>query len=116
MTPPVASRRHDTGPPDQRLIANQPSHTAAGISAINAINVDMADPSLKDRIAELTAVRDQAQADAERATSAVERLAPRSRRTACGGSRSPRDASCGTKMKWRATVDEDGQYCFAVAL
>jgi len=38
--------------------------------------VDMADPSLKDRIAELTAVRDQAQADAERATSAVERLRP----------------------------------------
>jgi len=59
----------------------------------------MADPSLKDRIAELTAVRDQAQADAERATSAVERLAPRSRRTACGGSRSPLDASCGTKME-----------------
>jgi site-specific DNA recombinase len=38
--------------------------------------VDLADPSLKDRIAELTAVRDQAQADAERATSAVERLGP----------------------------------------
>ena len=38
--------------------------------------VDMVDPSLKDRIAELTAVRDQAQADAERATSAVERLGP----------------------------------------
>ena len=38
--------------------------------------VDMADPSLKDRIAELTAVRDQAQADAERAASAVERLGP----------------------------------------
>ena len=32
------------------------------------------DPSLKGRIAELTAVRDQAQADAERAISAVERL------------------------------------------
>ncbi len=38
--------------------------------------VDMADPSLKDRIAELAAVRDQAQADAERATAAVERLGP----------------------------------------
>ncbi|MGZ8273903.1 MAG: hypothetical protein ACXWUM_08300 [Burkholderiaceae bacterium] len=38
--------------------------------------VDMADPSLKDRIAELTAVRDQAQADAKRASSAVERLGP----------------------------------------
>lgn len=38
--------------------------------------VDVADPSLKDRIAELAAVRDQAQADAERATAAVERLGP----------------------------------------
>jgi site-specific DNA recombinase len=37
---------------------------------------DIADPSLKDRIAELMAVRDQAQADAERATSALERLGP----------------------------------------
>jgi hypothetical protein len=48
--------------------------------------VDMADPSLKDRIAELTAVRDQAQADAERATSAVERLGPA--RATCRGGRS----------------------------
>src|SRR5436190_10759882 len=38
--------------------------------------VDVAGPSLKDRIGALTAVRDQAQADAERATSAVERLGP----------------------------------------
>lgn len=38
--------------------------------------VDMADPSLKDRIAELTAVRDQAQADAERATSGRVESAP----------------------------------------
>ncbi len=37
---------------------------------------DVADKSLKDRIAELTAIRDQAQADAERATAAVERLGP----------------------------------------
>ena len=36
--------------------------------------VDTVDPSLKGRIAELIAVRDQAQTDAERATSAVERL------------------------------------------
>lgn len=42
--------------------------------AIENSVVDMADPSLKDRIAELTSVRDQAQAGAERATSAVERL------------------------------------------
>ncbi len=61
--------------------------------------VDMADPSLKGRIAELTAVRDQAQADAERATSAVSDSGPRSRRTVCGGSRSRLDASCGTKME-----------------
>jgi site-specific DNA recombinase len=38
--------------------------------------VNMADPSLKDRIAELTATRDQSQADAERATAAVDRLGP----------------------------------------
>jgi hypothetical protein len=38
--------------------------------------VDVAAPSLKDRIAELAAVRNQAQADAERATAAVERLGP----------------------------------------
>ena len=60
---------------------------------------DAADPSLKNRVAELTAVRDQAQAHPERVTSAVERLGLRSRRTVCGGSRSPLDASCGTKME-----------------
>ncbi|OYZ82859.1 MAG: hypothetical protein B7Y12_01770 [Rhizobiales bacterium 24-66-13] len=38
--------------------------------------VNMADPSLKDRITELTAIRDQSQADAERAAAAVERLGP----------------------------------------
>ncbi|HWB49310.1 MAG TPA: recombinase family protein [Stellaceae bacterium] len=37
---------------------------------------NMADPSLKDRIAELTGMRDQAVADAERTTAAVERLGP----------------------------------------
>ncbi|MDR6953974.1 hypothetical protein J2X65_003341 [Ancylobacter sp. 3268] len=36
--------------------------------------INMADLSLKDRIAELTAIRDQAQADAERAQAAVERI------------------------------------------
>jgi hypothetical protein len=44
-----------------------------------AIENDLAnisDPSLKDRIAELTAIRDQAQTDAERAAAAVERLGP----------------------------------------
>ncbi len=38
--------------------------------------VNMADPSLKDRIAELTAIRDQSQADADRAVAAVDRLGP----------------------------------------
>jgi site-specific DNA recombinase len=38
--------------------------------------VEVADPSLKDRIAELAAIRDQAHADTERATAAVERLGP----------------------------------------
>jgi hypothetical protein len=38
--------------------------------------VDIGDASLKDRIAELTAVRDQARTDAERAVSAIERLGP----------------------------------------
>lgn len=39
--------------------------------------INMADLSLKDRIAELTAIRDQAQADAERAQAAVERIGPK---------------------------------------
>ena len=38
--------------------------------------VDAGDSSLKDRIAELVAMRDQAQADAERAVAAVERIGP----------------------------------------
>lgn len=38
--------------------------------------INMADLSLKDRIAELTAIRDQAQADAARAQAAVERIGP----------------------------------------
>ena len=38
--------------------------------------VNMADTSLKDRVAELTSIRDQAIADAERATAAIERLGP----------------------------------------
>jgi site-specific DNA recombinase len=37
---------------------------------------DLADPMLKDRIAELKAVRDQARADAERAEGALDRLGP----------------------------------------
>ena len=41
--------------------------------AIEAGVADLADPMLKDRIAELTTVRDQARADAERAEATVER-------------------------------------------
>ena len=37
---------------------------------------DLSDPMLKNRIAELKAIRDQARADAERAEDAVERLGP----------------------------------------
>ena len=37
---------------------------------------DLADPMLKDRIAELKAIRDQARIDAERAEDAIERLGP----------------------------------------
>jgi site-specific DNA recombinase len=37
---------------------------------------DLADPMLKDRVAELKAIRDQARADAERAEDAIERLGP----------------------------------------
>ena len=132
--------------------------------------VDMANPSLRDRIAELTALRDQARADAERATSAVELLGPAItsgslRRFALAARRKLRNEDgtyrrdhlralaqrvevvdpseiriLGTKTellrtliaaagvesaaagvrsfipKWRATVDEDGHYSFAVPL
>ena len=37
---------------------------------------DLSDPMLKDRIAELKAIRDQARADAERAEDAIDRLGP----------------------------------------
>jgi len=37
---------------------------------------DLSDPMLKDRVAELKAIRDQARADAERAEAAIERLGP----------------------------------------
>ncbi|MFO1097073.1 MAG: recombinase family protein [Xanthobacteraceae bacterium] len=37
---------------------------------------DLADPMLKDRIAELTAIRDQARTDAERAQEAIDRAGP----------------------------------------
>ena len=37
---------------------------------------DLSDPMLKNRIAELKAIRDQARADAERAEDAIERLGP----------------------------------------
>ena len=37
---------------------------------------DLDDPALKDRVAELSAIRDQARADAERAVGAIERAGP----------------------------------------
>jgi len=37
---------------------------------------DLSDPTLKDRVGELKAIRDQARADAERAQEAIERLRP----------------------------------------
>src|SRR6202035_1740740 len=37
---------------------------------------DLSDPMLKDRVAELKAIRDQAHADAERAEGATERVGP----------------------------------------
>jgi len=37
---------------------------------------DLSDPMLKDRVAELKAIRDQARADAERAQEAIERTGP----------------------------------------
>jgi site-specific DNA recombinase len=52
---------------------------------------DLADPMLKDRIAELKAIRDQARTDAERAQDAIERLfarqARKRMRTESGGYR-----------------------------
>src|SRR5579883_828943 len=45
-------------------------------AAIESGVADLADPALKDRIAELKAIRDQAQADAERAAGALDRTGP----------------------------------------
>ncbi len=58
------------------------------------------DASLKDRVTELTSIRDQARADAERITSSVERLAPTItadalKTFACAARRKLRDRSCG---------------------
>jgi site-specific DNA recombinase len=44
--------------------------------AIESGIADLADPMLKDRVAELRAIRDQAHADAERAEDALDRLGP----------------------------------------
>lgn len=58
------------------------------------------DASLKDRVAELTGIRDQAKADAERVSSSVERLAPTItpdtlNRFATAARRKLRDRTCG---------------------
>jgi hypothetical protein len=49
--------------------------------------INATDPSLKDRIAELSAIRDQAHADAERAAAALERVGPAISPKAFAGSR-----------------------------
>jgi len=46
------------------------------LDAIENGVADLSDPMLKDRIAELKAVRDQARADAERAEDAIDRFGP----------------------------------------
>jgi hypothetical protein len=46
--------------------------------------VDMGDQSLKDRIGELTAIRDQARDDAERTAAHIERVAPAITRKSLG--------------------------------
>ncbi|MBN9566490.1 MAG: recombinase family protein [Alphaproteobacteria bacterium] len=63
--------------------------------------VDMADSSLRERVAELTGIRDQAIADAERATAAIERLGP------AVTSNSLRTFVLGARRKLR---NEDGTY------
>jgi hypothetical protein len=64
ISPPCASARPKRTP-SSRLY-----------DAIENGVADLADPLLKDRIAELKATRDQARADAERAEGAMERLGP----------------------------------------
>jgi hypothetical protein len=46
------------------------------LDAIENGVADLSDPMLKDRIAKLKAVRDQARADAERAEDAIDRFGP----------------------------------------
>ena len=76
---------------------------------------DLSDPKLKDRIAELKAIRDQARADAERAEDAIDRLgraitpqalktfarqARRRMRTDSGGYRRDTSAHSPNALKW----------------
>ena len=76
---------------------------------------DLSDPMLKDRIAELKAIRDQARADAERAEDAIDRLGPsttpqalktfarqarRRMRTDSGGYRRDHLAHSPNALKW----------------
>lgn len=62
---PFGEHERTCGPPKSR-------HSGCNESAV----ADLSDPMLKNRIAELKAIRDQARADAERAEDAIERLGP----------------------------------------
>ena len=63
--------------------------------------ISAADPSLKDRIAQLSAIRDQAHADAERAAAALERVGP---------AITPESLRRFALSAWRKLRNEDGTY------
>src|SRR5487761_2148291 len=69
-----AERRAGHVPELRRRAAEAEAKLKRLYDAIEAGIADLADPMLKDRIAELTTIRDQARADAERAEATVERL------------------------------------------
>jgi site-specific DNA recombinase len=56
---------------------------------------DLSDPMLKDRIAELKAMRDQGHADAEPAEDAIDRLGPESQRKLSKRSPGTPASACG---------------------
>lgn len=128
---------------------------------------DLSDPRLKERVAELTAIRDQSRIDADRAAAEIEKAGPtltpqalgtfarqarkrmrdpkggyrrdhlraRAQRVevderevrilgkksallrtlvAASGGKTAGIGAPGFIPKWRATIDEDGQYAFAI--
>jgi hypothetical protein len=73
--------------------------------AIENSVADLSDPMLKDRIAELKSIRDQARADAEWAEDAIERLGPSItsqalKNLASGCNRRAKDAEMLVSTKW----------------